>query len=1007
MNQELTNSPYFTSFSNRRQPKPNINHSLDSSTKDNSSRRSVSSSPSRLLSSQKSMSVSLNTNTSDCQITELLFRTRDDDYSSSSSSSPSCLSSMNMESFELTTVSPSCSHMVIAFRYLLPQLLLLPNFQLLLLVDHIQALLSLATEESEHVMLKDVMSILSKTRSSVSNSLFNQDWVKLISSRLAFFMKTPVSTDLYPTEGKNKLEELISSVRRTQHPSELPIVLSEFLMDGHVQIRTDHNRSKKCERIAYLFNNWLLLCKKQKKVFSNVVSTPSSNTNYVLKVKKRICLEQFHLIDLASELGDNNDVLFLFDLEFWETPKLSSTISSSLQHNTDNRILYSNSTTSQIGLQSISSSQINKNQFHFGSVSSVSTLTSTNTLVDNSLNYSQMNSINEGDKLLILPTAGDIAVASNNTLIGNISSYPKQRFTFIFSNKQDKANWLSSLVYLHLSRLFKRYLTSIPRQDLPLILPSPSVYRYSTPDSPFNILLEPPQTDGSAGIPIIRAATMLKLIERMTYHEYFDSKTLNTFLLTYRRYTTALELLDLLIERFNVPDPDFTQAVEKTFNSIGEHDSLITCALRLEQRFRSLYKRRVQYRVLNFIIKWVKNSSYYKLDILPNAVLRSKLWSFLDTVDARNLSDNVMNIRKSLLGDRIRFIPTIGHPPPEPLDLGIVGSPDDVKLTTVHPLEFARQVTLYEWELYSRIEFWEVTGKEKMRSPNFEASLQFSNKFKWWLVSSIMSADHLEDRVVIMQRVADLLIYFENLNNLQGVQEAKAALMSSPVYRLNETFEALITKSKHHYRNLFECLRQSVEEDNGSVYFADYQEKLHRIHPPGLPFIAVGDKTQLIHLELKHSDWVDSSGLPLSNVSSVHNTNNRDSLINFWKCRQMAELVEYYLSFQQTPYNFSVNKPIRQFLETLDPLKFWSVESEDAFDDIMYEKSLKIQPKLANSLSTVSREQRSLTYVELKIAAALNLVQPDHKLTTDSREFRNLIQMISTATNCSSLNVNK
>ncbi|VDP95758.1 unnamed protein product [Trichobilharzia regenti] len=144
-----------------------------------------------------------------------------------------------------------------------------------------------------------------------------------------------------------------------------------------------------------------------------------------------------------------------------------------------------------------------------------------------------------------------------------------------------------------------------------------------------------------------------------------------------------MELLDLLIERFNIPNPDFTEAANEKFNSVKGSDCLTTAAWRLEQRFRSVYKRRVQYRVLNFIIKWVKNSSYYKLDILPDATLRSKLWSFLDTVDARNLSDNVTNIRKSLLGDRIRSVPTIQQLPPEPLDFGLVMLSDDVKLTTV------------------------------------------------------------------------------------------------------------------------------------------------------------------------------------------------------------------------------------------------------------------------------------------------------------------------------------
>ncbi len=46
----------------------------------------------------------------------------------------------------------------------------------------------------------------------------------------------------------------------------------------------------------------------------------------------------------------------------------------------------------------------------------------------------------------------------------------------------------------------------------------------------------------------------------------------------------------------------------------------------------------------------------------------------------------------------------------------------------VHPLELARQITLYEWDLYSRIEFWEVNGSEKNWGPNMRLSREFSNK---------------------------------------------------------------------------------------------------------------------------------------------------------------------------------------------------------------------------------------------------------------------------------------
>ncbi|XP_010002657.1 PREDICTED: son of sevenless homolog 2 [Chaetura pelagica] len=504
---------------------------------------------------------------------------------------------------------------------------------------------------------------------------------------------------------------------------------------------------------------------------------------------------------------------------------------------------------------------------------------------------------------------------------------------FAAKSAEEKSNWMAALISLQYRSTLDRMLDAVLLQEeneQPLRLPSPNVYRFVVEDSEDNtkkttlrfyhlhlLLISTKNINSRQGQDVIFINCHFT---SFPYCIFTDPNFVRTFLTTYRSFCKPQELLSLLIERFEIPEPEPTEADRL---AIEKGEQPISADLK---RFRKEYVQPVQLRILNVFRHWVEHHFY---DFERDLELLERLETFISSVRGKSMKKWVESIakiikRKKAQANGISHNITFESPPP-PIEWHIwrVGHSETLDLMTLHPIEIARQLTLLESDLYRAVQPSELVGSvwtkedKEINSPNLLKMIRHTTNLTLWFEKCIVETENFEERVAVLSRIIEILQVFQDLNNFNGVLEIVSAMNSVSVYRLDHTFEALQERKK-------KVLDEAVELSQD--HFKKYLAKLKSINPPCVPFFGIY-LTNILKTEEGNPDFLKRQG---------------KELINFSKRRKVAEITGEIQQYQNQPYCLRIEPEIRKFFENLNPM---GKVPEKEFTDYLFNKSLEIEPR--------------------------------------------------------------
>ncbi|KAL9652487.1 hypothetical protein ABK040_000059 [Willaertia magna] len=354
-----------------------------------------------------------------------------------------------------------------------------------------------------------------------------------------------------------------------------------------------------------------------------------------------------------------------------------------------------------------------------------------------------------------------------------------------------------------------------------------------------------------------QAGSLNRIIERLTLPANGSDQFIYIFLNTYMAITSPETVLSKLLQRFRVP-----------------------------KSFPSETRDAIQVSVIRLLTIWIENHFNH----FTNNMLQ-KISSFLDeqteqnpklqksrkTVNSLITKMRLKGIQNKLENDDVRM--------PEPKVPWNKIFSADLSIFDIDEEEMARQLCLFEYEIYQSIKSEELLNqawkkpKLKNRAPNVILLTKHFNDISMWVASIICRGDKTYDRKHMYKKLIKICEHLKKMNNFNTLKAILNGFENGAVKRLKQTRDELGQQSKQSEASL----KELMGEDNNNKRYKEY---LKTISPttPCIPYLHVHLQV-LQYIEDNQNDYVKHNGA---------------ELINWLKRESIYEVIREILQYQES-----------------------------------------------------------------------------------------------------------